>query len=439
MSDEKTLKKNLGFTAALSTVMGTVIGSGVFFKAAPVAEATGSVSLSMLAWFLGGVITVCAGLTAAELAAAIPETGGMIQYVRRTYGEVPAFLLGWAETIILMPANVAAQAIVFGTQSTNLLGLSNKWLIPISLAITVFLALLNFLGAQVGGTIQSFTTLFKLIPIVLIIAVGLFSHHNVQVHLFPVTTSGNRGFFTALGNGLLATMFAYDGWIHVGNMAGELKNPKRDLPRAILFGLAGIMIVYLFINYVFLQAMPIHSIMGNDNTAGDVAGILFGNFGGKLVTIGILVSVFGALNGYTMTGMRVPYAMALQNELPFSSQLIKLTKSGVPYICGIIQTIIAGIMIFMGNFNQLTDMLIFVIWTFYTLIFIAVPILRKREPDMPRPYKALGYPVVPAIAILGGIFILVNTLLTQTMLAMIGLALTLIGLPVYYYVKGHAK
>lgn len=433
------LKKNIGFVAALSTVMGTVIGAGVFFKAAVVAEATGTVSLSLLAWFLGGVITICAGLTAAELAAAIPETGGMMRYIEYTYGKKPGFLIGWAQTVIYFPANIAALAIIFSTQVINLFGLSSSLLMPIGVAVALFLTLTNLLGSKVSGHVQSFTTLFKLIPIILIIIFGLFAKSKVNVSLLPVTAGKNLGFANALGHGLLATMFAYDGWLHVGNIAGEMKNPKKDLPKAILLGLAGIMIVYMLINYVFLKSMPISQFIGNDNAASDVSAILFGGLGGKLVTIGILISVFGTINGYTMTGMRIPYAMALENTLPFSKQLKKLSKSGVPINCGILQVAIACIMIFLGAFNTLTDMLIFVIWIFYTMTFLATMILRKREPDMNRPYKTPLYPIVPIIAIIGGLFIVINTLFTQTVLALVGIALTAVGFPFYLYKEKQNK
>ena len=195
------------------------------------------------------------------------------------------------------------------------------------------------------------------------------------------------------------------------------------------------MVVYLLVNAVFLLVLPISQIAGNENAAAEVAGHLFGGFGGKLVTIGILVSVYGAINGYTMTGMRVPYAMATEQHLPFSKQLSRLSKAGIPILCGILQLVIAIGMIFVGGFNTLTDMLIFVIWIFYVMTFAAVIILRKREPEMKRPYKAVLYPVVPLIAIFGGTFIVINTLFTQTILALIGLGITLIGLPIYYYLE----
>lgn len=437
-TEKQALNQTIGFTAALATVMGTVIGAGVFFKADPVTHATGSTGLTMLAWLVGGLITICAGLTAAELAAAIPETGGMMRYIDHTYGSLAAFLLGWAETTVYFPANIAALSIVFATQCINLFSWSAYWQIPIAIIVGLSLTILNFFGSRVGGLFQSFTTVFKLIPLAIIIVFGLIhpGSNAVHVSLFDVTRSNGSGsFLSALGSGVLATLFAYDGWIHVGNIAGELKHPERDLPRSILIGLTGTMVVYLLVSAVFVLVLPINQIAGNPNAASEVARVLFGGVGGKIITIGILISVYGGINGYTMTGMRIPYAMALENRLPFSRQLRSLSKTGAPVVSGLVQISIAIVMMFMGGFNTLTDMLVVVIWIFYILTFIAVFILRKREPELNRPYRTLGYPVIPVIAILGGIFIVVNTLFTQTMLTLIGIGITLLGLPFYYYIK----
>ncbi|MFT4246081.1 MAG: amino acid permease [Micrococcaceae bacterium] len=430
------LKRTLTFFPALSTVMGTVIGAGVFFKAASVAETTGTTSLHMLVWLLAGLITIAAGLTAAELAAAIPETGGMLRYIERAYGKFASFLLGWAQVIIYFPANVAALAIIFGTQFKNLFGLSTAVVVPVAIIAALTIMGINALGSKTAGTFQSIALVAKLIPLALIVIFGLFSNASVQVSLFPVQAGVNTGgIATALGAGLLAAMFAYDGWIHVGNIAGELKNPKRDLSRAIGFGLVGVMVVYLLVNWVYLRTLPIEHISGNENAAMQVAQQIFGDLGGKLVTIGILISVYGAINGYSMTGMRLPYTMALKNELPFSKYLVKLNRNHAPYASGTLQLAIAIIMMLLGGFDTLTNMLVFVIWIFYVLVFIAVFILRKKEPGLERPYKVPLYPVLPTVAILGGVFIVVMTLITQFQLAMIGIFLTALGIPLYLYMQ----
>lgn len=436
MNEQNKLNRTMTLLPAVSTVMGTVIGAGVFFKASSVASATGSTSMSIFVWILGGLISLAAGLTGAELAAALPQTGGMLVYIERAYGKLPSYLLGWAQIIVYFPASVAAKGVIFGTQVANLFHLATNAIIPAGVLAVASVFLINLLGSKVAGQFQSITLFFKLIPLALIVIFGLLQPGGVDVSLFPVTPGAHTGgWATAIGGGLLATMYAYDGWIHVGNIAGEMKNPSRDLPRAITGGLLGIMVIYVLVNFVYLHSLPFGAIAGNENTSMDVASHIFGGFGGKLITIGILVSIYGTLNGYTMTGMRLPYAMALENELPFSKQLRQLNRFQIPYVAGIFQLVLAIALMFVGGFDTLTDMLIFVIWLFYTLVFVAVIKLRITEPDLPRPYKVPLYPVVPIIGILGGLFIIVMTLISEFQLAVIGLLLTLAGLPLYFYMQ----
>lgn len=432
--EQNGLKREMGLASALATVMGTVIGGGVFFKVASVTTEAGTANLTLFVWLLGGLLTICAGLTVAELATAIPQTGGAIKYIEYTYGKPWAFLLGWAQMLIYFPANVAALSIVFSTQLINLFHLTAGSLIPLAILCAVSLTLINFLGARVGGALQVVTLIFKLIPIALIVIFGLLAPAPVHFSLLPLTAAPEHNFWTALGSGLLATMFAYDGWLNVGSIAGELKRPKRDLPLAIVLGLALITLIYVVINFVFLRTLPLTALQGNLNAAADAAFQIFGNLGGKLVTIGILISVYGAINGYTLTGMRIPFALAYENQLPFSQYLRRLTPhTKVPYLAGLFELAVAIIMMLLGSFDLLTDMLVFVIWIFSCLIFIAVFILRRREPEMVRPYKVPGYPVIPLLALAGGLFILVATFLTQPGLAFTGLGLTAIGLLLYYW------
>lgn len=428
----KGLKKEISFFTALTIVMGTVIGSGVFFKPEAVYLATGTAGLGLAAWVLGGLITICGGLTTAELSAAIPETGGMVVYLRRAYGPLISYLLGWAQTIVYFPANIAALSIIFATQAVNLLGLTQSYVIPIAITAACAIILTNLMGTQKAGRLQSIATVAKMIPLFVIIVFGLLHQGDVQFQLLPDFMTPTST-ISKLGTGLVATLFAYDGWINVGTIAGEMKDPKKDLPKAIVAGLTAVMGIYVLINLAYLQVMPAAALGATPIPAAEVAHLLFGNSGGKLVTIGILVSVFGTINGYTMTGIRVPYAMALNNELPFSNWLKKLNSQQVPANSALLLLLIAIVMIFTGQYNQLTDLLVFVIWIFYTLVFIAVFILRKKEPELVRPYKVPFYPVIPLIAIIGGCFIVVNTLLTQPANTALGIFLTIIGLPFYFY------
>ncbi|MBO0423488.1 APC family permease [Enterococcus plantarum] len=430
--EQNQLKREISLFGAFSTVMGTVIGAGVFFKTASVVSFAQSSSLTIFAWILGGILTLCAGLTSAELATAIPKTGGAVKYIEYTYGKLPGFLLGWAQSVIYFPANIAALSIIFSTQFIHLFHLSSDFLLPVALVTGLSVTLINLLGTKAASNLQSFTLVIKMIPIALIVLVGLFMPANVEVSVIPIKAGGDSSFIQALSGSLLATMFAYDGWLGVGAVAGEMKRPEKDLPKAIFLGLTFITFVYVLINFVFLKTLPIEQLSGNLNAASEAAIHIFGSIGGKLVTIGILISVYGALNGYTLTGIRVPYALALDGMIPCSKQFQKLSKRFVvPYISGIFQFGIAAIMMFLGSFDLLTDMLIFVMWLFSLLIFSAVLILRKREPELNRPYKVPFYPVIPIIAIFGGLFILITTLFTQTLLASVGIGITLLGVPVY--------
>ena len=433
------LKKTLGLVPALAIVVGMVIGSGVFFKPTAVFTATGAPGLGLIAWIIGGIITICGGLTVAEISAAIPKTGGMLTYLEMTYGPVWAYLLGWAQTIIYFPATIAAQAIIFATQAVSLLAISDSLITPIAIAAMLFLIFMNILGSKTGGIIQTLATIGKLVPLFGIIAVGLMHDGGGVVRLVPITVMDHPS-ATCLGSALIGIMFAYDGWINVGAIAGEMKNPGKDLPKAIVGGLSLVMGVYLLINVAYLFAMTAPELGATPTPASDVAKILFGAGGGKQKTIGILVSIFGALNGYIMTGMRIPYAMAAENKLPFSEFFSKLhPKFGTPVNGGILLAAISVIMIFSGKFDQLTDLVMFVIWIFYTMTFVSVFILRKTHPDLHRPYKVPLYPFVPIVGILGGAYIVINTIFTQPMNAGIGLAITLTGLPVYYARKSKFK
>lgn len=431
MENQDIIQKNIGFFPALALVMGTVIGSGVFFKVSNITEVTGTPGMTLLVWLLGGVITICAGLTVAELAAAIPRNGGLTIYIEYTYGKFSGFLAGWAQSFIYFPAMIAAQAIVFSEQVLNLLHLKDGWIVPVAFIAVASIYLINIIGSKAGGILQSVTLVVKLIPLIVIIIFGLMNTGDVEVSLAPNTGDTGINFFTAIGAGLLATMFAYDGWIHVGNIAGEMKNPKRDLPLAIVLGLGLVTVIYLLINATFLYTMPIEDLKGNLSAATDASEMLLGDMGGKLVTIGILISVYGALNGYTMTGMRLPYTMAEKNILPFKESFMKVTNAGIPWFSGLVQVIIGAIMITSRSFDAITNMLVFVIWAFYVMAFYAVFVLRKRESELERPYKVPLYPVIPAIAIIAGVFVMVNTLFTQPVLAIVGIIITLLGIPIY--------
>ncbi len=429
------LQKNLGLAAALSTVIGMVIGGGVFFKPQAVYTLTGGApGLGLIAWVAAGILTITAGLTAAEVSAAIPKTGGMMVYIEEIYGKKLGALTGWMQCALFFPATIAALAVMFSEQTISLLGLSSGLLIPLAIATILLIAILNTLGSKTSGAIQTVSTIGKLVPLAIIIICGFFMGEGNNPIVTPITAEGISP-MAVIGQVLIAILFAYDGWINVGALAGEMKNPGKDLPKAIVGGLAAVMAVYLIINVAYLWVLPADQLATFSNPAAAVATALFGPVGGKIVTGGILISVFGCANGYLLTGPRVLYTLGTQKSIPGYKTIGALNKNNVPANATLVMAVVGCLYAMSGQFNLLTDLSMFAIWSFYVLTFIGVIILRKKQPDLHRPYRVPMYPVIPCIAIAGGLFVVLNQLLfagmTNTLISLGGVLVTLIGIPLY--------
>jgi APA family basic amino acid/polyamine antiporter len=432
--NHKNLKKSIGLFASLSTVIGIVIGSGVFFKASSVFLKTQAPGLGIIAWALAGFITIAAGLTSAELAAAIPETGGMVMYLKRVYGEKVGFLTGWMLSILYYPGLMAALGVMFATNVVSLLGIGEEYILLITIGVIFLLGFANSLGSKAGGTIQTISTLCKLIPLTLIIVLG-FAKGNGSENLYPIINKDTNLTFS-LGSALLATLFAYEGWLSAGNLAGEMKNPEKDLPKAIVIGITLVTLIYVVINMAYLWVLPADVLANSSSPASDVAKVIFGNTGARFITAGIAISIFGTLNALILTGPRTLYAMARENDIKFIS---KVNKAEAPGNAIWIMCILGSLYSITQNFELLTDVPTFVVWLFYIFTFIGVIILRKKEPNLNRPYKVPMYPIIPLIAIIGGGYVVINTLITQTQNALMAVLITLLGLPVYYFLNSKKK
>ncbi|WP_286313011.1 APC family permease [Romboutsia ilealis] len=432
--EKKQLQKNLGAAAALSTVVGMVIGGGVFFKPQAVYEITGGApGLGMLAWVLAGIMTITAGLTAAEVSAAIPKTGGMMVYIEEIYGKKLGFLTGWMQSVLFFPATIAAISVMFGQQAAILLG-NESLVIPMTVGVILLIGILNTFGSKTSGAIQTVSTVCKLIPLVLIIVFGFIKGGGDNPIVQPLVAEGISP-TGVIGQLLVAILFAYDGWINVGTLAGEMKDPGKDLPKAIVGGLSLVMAVYVVINLAYLWVLPANELAQYASPASAVATELFGPIGGKIITVGILISVFGCINGYLLTGPRIIYTLGQQKSIPVSFG--KLNKNDVPANATLLMAVLAALYALSGQFNLLSDLSMFAVWSFYVLTFIGVMKLRKTHPNLNRPYKVPLYPIVPLIAIFSGLFVVLNQLFfagaKSTMMSLGGVIVTLIGLPVYSY------
>ncbi|HDK7162999.1 TPA: amino acid permease [Clostridium botulinum] len=433
---EENLQKNLGLFDAIAIVIGMVIGSGIFFKPAIVFKNAGSPMLGILAWLAGGVITIASGLTVAEIAAAIPKTGGIFVYIKELYGEKFAFLLGWVQSIVYIPGSAAALSIILSIQITSFIPLTAIEQKVLAIAFIIFIMILNIISTKLVSKMQGVISIAKLIPIIAIIALG-FIKGTAKGDILNISSSSTVSGF---GAALLGTLWAYDGWISVGNMAGELKNPKKDLPRSIIIGLGTTIVVYVLINLALINIMPMGAIITSEKPASDVAVVLLGSTGAKIISAGILISIFGALNGYLMTGVRIPLAMSQDRSIPFSKYFSKVhEKSGTPVNAFIFETVLACLYVLSGSFNVLTDLVMFILWLFFTMAVAGIFILRTKFKHLDRSYKVPLYPLVPLIGIIGSGYIIISTLITNTFYALCGIGITLLGLPVYSYIKKKNK
>ena len=431
------MKKNMGVMSAISIVVGCVIGAGVFFKPYAIYQATGGApGLGLLSWVIGGLISIFGALTFAEIAVLIPRTGGMVTYLGEVYDRRIGFLAGWMQVVIFYPAYLAGYGVKVGTELSGLLGVNIA--MPVALVIIAGVVALNTLGSGSASKFQIVSTVCKLIPLFLITVVGFILGRSSAPILTPVVGEGiNAG--SALGTALLAVLFAFEGWTNVGAIAGEMKNPARDLPRAIVGGVSIIMAVYLLINIAYIRVIPASELMHIESPAAAVATKLFGSSGGTIIAVGIIISVIGAGNGFLLSGSRVAYYLAEEGMLPFSEKLAKLNSKLVPANAIILVGTLAALYSLIGQFDLLTDMGTFSCWIFYTLTFFCVIRMRRTHPELERKYKVPGYPVIPALAIASGAFVVASQLFMSgsrgRIMALASVAITLVGLPVYLLVQ----
>lgn len=422
--------KNVGVITAMFTVVGTIIGAGVFFKPQAIYAATGGApGLGIIGWIVAGIITLCAGLTVAELASTIPKTGGMIVYIREIYGDKLGFLAGWVQVFLYFPGIIAALSVIFADQFVILTGID--WMrMPLILGLIVFVAVFNLLGSKQVSYLGNLATVCKVSVLIIIIIAGFTLGKGNNPIVKPFVAKGVNPFIAG-GEVLLAIFYSFDGWINVCALAGEMKNPAKDLAKAMIGGLIIVMSIFIVINIAYLKVLPASTLAHTPAVAQAVVTEIFGSLGGRVVGVGIMISVFGCVTAYSFTGSRVLYALAEEDILPKSKKLIELNKNMVPQNSIILMSTISAIYALSGQFNLLTDFAIFSIWIFIVLTFLAVFKNRKIKDIKTFGYKIPLYPIVPIIAIIGGVFVLVIQLISSTLLSIGSLLILSIGIPIY--------
>ena len=443
MAAERNLARDLGVSHAGAIVVGTIIGSGIFLVPSEMMQAAGSASLVYLAWVVGGLLSFFGAMTYAELGALKPQAGGEYVYVRDAYGPLPGFLYAWTWFLIAKPASIASitTALIrilgtfpaFGFLSTTLLEhpLHLTWGQLFAIAATLLITFLNYLGVKKAGDFQLVFTLLKIGMILLIVAVG-FSYSGGSMANFSSTFVGAKGGLAGFMAALVAALWAYDGWNDLTMVAGEVKQPERNLPLALIFGMGIVAALYLLVNGAVQYAMPAAAIAASPRPASDAVSLVLGSSGARLVAAGMAISMLVTLNGTIMSGARVPFAVARDGYF-FRALGEVHPRFRTPSVALLLQAALAVILLLAGgSFKQFFSLAIFAEWLFYMIAGSTVFVFRQREPNAARSYRVWGYPAVPALFIFASAVLLYFTFKENLFYSVCGSLLILAGIPVFY-------
>jgi len=483
MSESKSkteLLRQIGIITAISCSVGSMIGSGIFKKPGIMATQLGSPELLVLVWIVTGLMTLFGALSIAEIAGMIHEPGGQYIYFNKSYNDFIGFLYGWAVFAVIQTGSIASMAYVFSDSLGYFVNFprfspsieSFTIHLPFIGAITplkfiglklctigliLFLTAVNYVGVKFGSIVQVTFTSLKIFAIVAIVVLAIFLGHGNIEHFYKsadLSSISNTSIFLGFIMAMSGAFWAYDGWINVTYLAGEVKNPQKNLPRALFFAVVIVMAVYILVNLAYIYIIPVDEMAmkykqaeltgGSYLVATDVASSFWEGMGGTIIAAAIMLSTFGAVNGTIMMSARVHFAMSKEG-LFFKGLKNVHPKFNTPANSLLIQGIWASIMVFSGTFDQLTDMIIFVSWIFYGTAAFGVFMLRKRWPERYRPYKVWGYPIVPLLFVLFSLIYVVFTLYTDVLNfvdgksplinSIMGVVLVSLGIPGYIYWK----
>ena len=459
-------KPTLGLLDATMIVAGSMIGSGIFIVSADMLKDMGSAGWLLTAWLITGFMTLMAAVSYGELSGMYPKAGGQYVYLKEAYNPLIGFLYGWSFFSVIQTGTIAAVAVGFAkfagyffpalawedVNTFNVAGLNIHYAQIVAILLIVFLTYVNTKGIQAGKIIQTVFTSTKLLSLFGLIVAGFVAFNwdvwsanwqdpwvmqkltktgdgsiNIEVLLTGVA-------FGAMASAMVGSIFSSDAWNNVTFIAGEIKNPKRNIGLSLFLGTLIVTVIYILMNVVYLATVPLHELaFAKDNrVALSASEAIFGTSGTIIIAIMIMISTFGCDNGLILAGARVYYTMA--NDKLFFKQAGKLNKNVVPEWALWIQCVMASALCLSGKYGDLLDMVSFIVVIFYVLTIAGIFILRKKYPNAERPYKAFGYPVLPAIYIIMGISFCTLLIIYKPQFTWPGLIITLIGIPLYYFV-----
>ena len=433
------LPRRLGLWSAVAVAVGSTIGSGIFRTPASVAASVPDVRIFLGIWVVGAVVALCGALTYAELSAMFPRSGGIYVFIHKGFGPLPAFLFGWAELWVIRPGAFGAISITASAYTLRLVGINpqaNVAGLPLhaeqvlAAIYVAVVAAVNLRGIHRGAVLQNISTAFKVLALGALIVLGFALGGGVRaagetVAVAPVTLS-------PVLLALVAILWAYDGWGDLAFVGGEVRDPERNLPRALVLGTVIVVVLYLGANLVYLHLIPMSRMKDAELVAADSAQLLFGPAGVVAVSAAVAVSTFGTLNGSMMTAPRIFYALA--DDGLFPSVIARVDqRTGAPQPAILLTAALGMVFVLVRSFSQLADQFVIGIWPFYALAVAAIYVLRRREPDRPRAYRTWGYPVVPAVFLVASLFLLGNYFVSQPVESAVDIAVLVSGVPVFLW------
>jgi APA family basic amino acid/polyamine antiporter len=431
------LARVLGLFSVIGIIVGAMIGSGIFINPAKVARDVGTPQWMLLVWIVGGVLSFFGALAVAELAAAYSQAGGIYIYLREAYGPLVAFLFGWTLFLVIESGTIATLAVGFSSlylpYFVELSALQTK---VVAISLIAILSAVNILGVRKGAWLMNFLTSIKFIGLIGICAVVFIFARGSTANFLSAgpAPAANGGLLGSFGVALVAALWAYKGWEASTYSAGEVRNPQKTIPLGLFIGTLAVVFLYILANLAYLYVFPAQRMAASGRIAADVMQAAVGPLGASVVTLIILLSMAGTANGHILTAPRVFYAMA-RDGLFFKGVAKVHPRYLTPWVSIAMLSAWAALLSLSGTFEQLFSYVIFGFWIFMGLTVAGVIILRRKRPDLPRPYLTWGYPLTPLLFILSSVYLTVNSLIRTFRNSAIGLALIALGIPVYFFWK----
>jgi basic amino acid/polyamine antiporter, APA family len=426
------MPRSVGLLQTVAISVGVTIGSGIFRVPATVAGELQAPAPILLCWVLGGVVALCGALSVAELAGALPRSGGVFAYLLEAYGPLPAFLFGWSELVVIRASALGATATIFAEYLGHFWPLSPPQVRYVAATAIAAIGAINYLGVQRAAALQSVAATLKYAALLGLGLLAFTATGGSATHLLNAPW-GNGVSLSLLATALIPVLWTYDGWADPASVAGEIRDPQRNLPRALIAGALCVMLVYLLVNVGFLYALAPQQMAGARLIAASVAERvpLLGAAGAGVIAAAVVLAAFSGLNGSMMTGSRIFYAMA-DRGLFFRAAARVSPRFNSPSVAIALATVLGVAYVLQNDFAQLADKFVLGIWPFYALAVAAVFVLRRTQPQLPRPYRVWGYPWVPIVFLLASVLMVANALITDLRNTGVTFLVILAGVPVYW-------